>query len=112
MFVHSPSITQLPCSFAAAVHESGWASHENILSSRNDNILDFRFPGFPSHCQPEPAKRKSRSWWLEIEDDACIVVIYLRSDGVGYRFFARSRVGARAAGRVGMHALSGRWRRA
>ena len=65
------------------------ASHENILFSRN-NILNFRFPGL--------SQRASQSWLAEREvarggwrkDDACIVVIYLRSDGC-YRF-ARSRV--------------------
>ena len=59
------------------------ASHENILSSRN-NILNFASPGF-LRLPARADKKKSRSWWCGEKDDACIVVIYLRSDG-GYRF--------------------------
>lgn len=59
---------------------------------------------------PARADKKEKSLVVRwIEDDACIVVIYLRSDGV-LLVFARSRV-VRAAGGW-ENALSGRWRRA
>ena len=66
----------------------------------------YRFPSFFPLKLPARAgkKKKVARGGLWRKDDACIVVIYLRSDGVGYRFFARSKVGARAAGKVEMRA--------
>ena len=62
--------------------------------------------GFLSqNCQPRLTRKEKSLVVGWIEDDACILVIYLRSDGV-LLVFARSRV-VRAAGRWRMRLAAG-----